>query len=76
MIGVFIGGAQAALWLLGRELGVPSASAPFLLALGLWLTGGLHLDRVMDTGDGLASRPAAWPPWPTAASVPVAWWLD
>ena len=28
VIGVFIGGAQAALWLLGRELGVPSASAP------------------------------------------------
>lgn len=58
VIGVFIGGAQAALWLVGRELGVPSASCALLvLVLGLWLTGGLHLDGAMDTGDGLAAGP-------------------
>ena len=58
VIGVFIGGAQAGLWLLGRDLGMPSASCALLvLALGLWLTGGLHLDGVMETGDGLAAGP-------------------
>ena len=62
VIGVFIGGAQAALWLVGRELGVPSASCALLvLVLGLWLTGGLHLDGAMDTGDGLAAGPRCWP---------------
>ena len=34
VIGVFIGGAQAALWLLGRELGCPTPAAPLVLALG------------------------------------------
>ena len=28
-----------------------------MLTLGLWLSGGLHLDGVMDTGDGLAAGP-------------------
>ena len=58
VIGLFIGGAQAALWLLGRQLGLPSTSCALLvLTLGLWLSGGLHLDGVMDTGDGLAAGP-------------------
>ena len=56
VIGVFIGGAQATLWLLGHELGLPAGSCALLaLTLGLWLSGGLHLDGVMDTGDGLAA---------------------
>tara|TARA_B100001939_G_C16921699_1_gene609685 strand:- start:740 stop:1600 length:861 start_codon:yes stop_codon:yes gene_type:complete len=58
VIGLFIGGAQAAIWLLGRELGLPTASCALLvLVVGLWLTGGLHLDGVIDTGDGLAAGP-------------------
>ncbi|WP_244279676.1 adenosylcobinamide-GDP ribazoletransferase [Synechococcus sp. UW179A] len=55
-IGAVIGGLMAALWLLLSALNWPSvAIAPAALALGLWLTGGLHLDGLMDTADGLAA---------------------
>ena len=55
-IGAVIGGLMAALWLLLSALNWPPvAIAPAVLALGLWLTGGLHLDGLMDTADGLAA---------------------
>ena len=47
---------MAVLWLLLSALNWPSeAIAAAALALGLWLTGGLHLDGLMDTADGLAA---------------------
>ena len=58
LLGLVIGGAQAMLWWLGQQLGLPIAACTALvLAFGLILSGGLHLDGVMDTGDGLAAGP-------------------
>jgi adenosylcobinamide-GDP ribazoletransferase len=57
-IGFVIGGLQAGMWWLLSGLGWPQvALVPVVLAFGLWLTGGLHLDGLVDTGDGLAAGP-------------------
>lgn len=55
-IGLVIAALQIAVWLLLQVLGWPLvATVPVLIALGAWVTGGLHLDGVMDTADGLAA---------------------
>ena len=55
-IGLVIGSLQAALWWLLTELGWSSiALAPLVLGFGIWLSGGLHHDGLMDTSDGLAA---------------------
>ncbi|MEA5410639.1 adenosylcobinamide-GDP ribazoletransferase, partial [Synechococcus sp. BA-120 BA3] len=54
-IGAVLGALQGLLWwaLEGR---VPLlAQVALVLALGLWLSGGLHMDGVMDSADGLAA---------------------
>ena len=57
-IGLVIGGLQAGFWWLLSALEWPQATlVPAVLALGLWLTGGLHFDGLMDTADGLAAGP-------------------
>lgn len=54
-VGVVLGLLQAALWAL-LEGRVPLlAQVALVLALGLLLTGGLHMDGAMDTADGLAA---------------------
>ena len=56
VVGLIIGGAQAMLWWLGRGAGLPQgACIALVLGLGLLLSGGLHMDGVLDTGDGLAA---------------------
>jgi adenosylcobinamide-GDP ribazoletransferase len=54
-IGALLGAVQGLLWwgLQGRV--PPLAQVSLVLALGLWLTGGLHMDGAMDTADGLAA---------------------
>lgn len=55
-IGLVIGGLQALLWLLLSAMNWSAEScALMVIALGAWLTGGLHVDGLMDTADGLAA---------------------
>ncbi|MCT0208424.1 adenosylcobinamide-GDP ribazoletransferase [Synechococcus sp. CS-1332] len=54
-IGAALGALQALLWW-GLQGRVPLvAQVALVLALGLWLSGGLHMDGVMDSADGLAA---------------------
>jgi adenosylcobinamide-GDP ribazoletransferase len=55
-VGAVIGAAEALLWLALAPAG-PLAQIPLVLALGIALSGGLHLDGAMDTADGLAAGP-------------------
>ncbi|MED5562323.1 MAG: adenosylcobinamide-GDP ribazoletransferase [Cyanobacteriota bacterium] len=55
-IGLVLGGLQSFLWLVLIRAGWPtSAVALLVIGLGAWLSGGLHLDGLMDTADGLAA---------------------
>jgi adenosylcobinamide-GDP ribazoletransferase len=56
-VALVIGGLEAALWQLLGGAGLLVQLA-LVLALGIWLSGGLHLDGAMDTADGLAAGPA------------------
>ena len=55
VVGLGLGlGLVAVDWALG-QLGMPILTrSALVIALGVWLTGGLHLDGAMDTADGLA----------------------
>ena len=55
-VGAVIGAAEALLWL-GLAPAGPLAQIPLVLALGIALSGGLHMDGAMDTADGLAAGP-------------------
>jgi adenosylcobinamide-GDP ribazoletransferase len=56
-IGLLLGGLQGLLWWLPASW-LPAASRlALVMALGLWLTGGLHHDGALDTADGLAAGP-------------------
>lgn len=54
-IGLVLGGLQGLLWCLGAGVLPATALVALVLALGVWSTGGIHSDGVMDTGDGLAA---------------------
>ena len=58
-IGLVIGGLEALLWLLSSGWLPPLTQSALVIALGLWLSGGLHADGVIDTADGLAAGPRA-----------------
>ena len=58
LIGVVIGAIQASFWLGLASLGWPqSALTVFVVAINALITGGLHLDGLMDTADGVAAGP-------------------
>jgi adenosylcobinamide-GDP ribazoletransferase len=54
-IGAVLGGLQGLLWWGLEGRGPLLAQVALVLALGLWLTGGLHMDGAMDSADGLAA---------------------
>ncbi|MFM7651838.1 MAG: adenosylcobinamide-GDP ribazoletransferase [Vulcanococcus sp.] len=57
-VGAVIGALEALLWqLLGLAGAGLLAQIPLVIALGVWISGGLHLDGAMDTADGLAAGP-------------------
>ncbi len=55
-VGALIGALEAGLWLLLAPGGL-LAQAALVIAFGVWISGGLHLDGAMDTADGLAAGP-------------------
>ena len=55
-VALVIGALEALLWRLLAGAGLVPQLA-LVLALGTWLSGGLHLDGAMDTADGLAAGP-------------------
>ena len=57
-VGAVIGALEALLWLLLGWGGADRlAQVPLVIAFGVWISGGLHLDGAMDTADGLAAGP-------------------
>ncbi|MEY4353872.1 MAG: hypothetical protein RLZZ609_2113 [Cyanobacteriota bacterium] len=54
-VGLVIGALQALLWWALQGHGPQLAQVCLVLAAGLLLTGGLHMDGAMDTADGLAA---------------------
>ena len=57
-IGLVLGGVLDGLrYALGQLHSPPMLQATILVCLWLWVTGGLHVDGVMDTADGLAVAP-------------------
>ena len=59
LIGVFIGFLQAFSWLLLRYLNWPITSAALIsIAISIFITGGLHIDGLMDTADGIGAGPS------------------
>ena len=54
-IGALLGGLEALAWGLSQGQLPLLAQVALVLALAIWLSGGLHLDGAMDTADGLAA---------------------
>ncbi len=57
LIGLVLGGLQALLWLATADRLPGGARVALVMALALWLSGGLHHDGALDTADGLAAGP-------------------
>ena len=59
LIGIFIGFVQSLSWLLLKYLNWPNISAALIsIAISIFITGGLHIDGLMDTADGIGAGPA------------------
>ncbi len=59
LIGLFIGFLQSFSWLLLRHLNWPNISGALItIAISIFITGGIHIDGLMDTADGLAAGPS------------------
>ena len=59
LIGLLIGFLQSISWLLLRHFNWPNTSIALIsIVIGIVITGGLHLDGLMDTADGIAAGPS------------------
>ena len=58
LIGIFIGCLQSFSWLLLNHFNWPQISASLIsIAISIVITGGLHIDGLMDTADGIGAGP-------------------
>ena len=59
LIGIFIGFLQSLAWLLLRYFNWPNISATLIsIITSILITGGLHIDGLIDTADGIAAGPS------------------
>ena len=59
IIGIIIGIIQSAFWIFLKNLGWNEVSVNLLIiGAGILITGGIHLDGLMDTADGFGAHPA------------------
>ena len=59
LIGLLIGVLQSFSWVLLRYFNWPTLSAGLIsIAIGIFITGGLHVDGLMDTADGIGAGPS------------------
>ena len=59
LIGILIGFLQSFSWLLLNYLNWPISSVALIsIAISIVITGGLHIDGLMDTADGIAAGPS------------------
>ncbi|WP_320675214.1 adenosylcobinamide-GDP ribazoletransferase [Prochlorococcus sp. MIT 1341] len=58
LIGIILGSIQSALWIFSNYFGWSYISSSLIvIAFGAFLTGGIHIDGLMDTFDGLGAGP-------------------
>ena len=59
LIGILIGFLQSFCWLLLSHFNWPNISAALIsIAISIFITGGLHIDGLMDTADGIGAGPS------------------
>ena len=59
LIGVFIGFSQSFSWLLLNYFDWPKISIALIcIAISIFITGGIHIDGLMDTADGIGAGPS------------------
>jgi len=59
LIGVLIGFLQSLFWILLKYFNWPNISTALIsIAINIFITGGLHIDGLMDTADGIGAGPS------------------
>ncbi len=59
LIGLFIGFSQSVFWLFLSYFNWPNISVALIsIAINIFITGGLHIDGLMDTADGIGAGPS------------------